>query len=254
MTCILDDDEVDIEAEIQRELDALEDDSLHIEDVEDETSTLETDESQGEDFPDSIQEYLLLLQSRTQNAEEEVKECEIILEKLPLGSSVKEDEALLSQRIKEELGDDYSENPLVIRDRVLSELEETELKEERERLAGDNKNEEDNQFALDIVRPAIIEEIQALEENAKQKLRDLEEKQAKKDQERELWYKERRQQDEARRKREQEARYERQLQFEASQEKLRKEQEVLKAKLEAEAREEEKKLQKMEEQFQMEIR
>lgn len=37
MTCILDDDEVDIEAEIQRELDALEDDSLHIEDVEDET-------------------------------------------------------------------------------------------------------------------------------------------------------------------------------------------------------------------------
>ena len=44
MTCILDDDEVDIEAEIQRELDALEDDSLHIEDVEDETSTLETDE------------------------------------------------------------------------------------------------------------------------------------------------------------------------------------------------------------------
>lgn len=41
-----------------------------------------------------------------------------------------------------------------------------------------------------------------------------------------MWYKERRQQDEARRKREQEARYERQLQFEASQEKLRKEQEV----------------------------
>ena len=31
---------------------------------------------------------------------------------------MKEDEALLSQRIKEELGDDYSENPLVIRHRV----------------------------------------------------------------------------------------------------------------------------------------
>lgn len=41
-----------------------------------------------------------------------------------------------------------------------------------------------------------------------------------------MWYKERRQQDEARREREQEARYERQIQFEASQEKLRKEQEV----------------------------
>ena len=46
-----------------------------------------------------------------------------------------------------------------------------------------------------------------------------------------MWYKERRQQDEARRKREQEARYERQLQFEASQEKLRKEQEVHSIKL-----------------------
>ena len=44
MTCILDDDEADIEAEIQRELDALEDDSLQIEDVEDESSTLITDE------------------------------------------------------------------------------------------------------------------------------------------------------------------------------------------------------------------
>ena len=35
MTCILDDDEADIEAEIQRELDALGDDSLFNEDVED---------------------------------------------------------------------------------------------------------------------------------------------------------------------------------------------------------------------------
>lgn len=44
MTCILDDDEADIEAEIQRELDALGDDSLHIEDVENDSSTLKTDE------------------------------------------------------------------------------------------------------------------------------------------------------------------------------------------------------------------
>lgn len=34
MTCILDDDEADIEAEIQRELDALGDDSLFTENVE----------------------------------------------------------------------------------------------------------------------------------------------------------------------------------------------------------------------------
>ena len=46
MTCILDDDETDIEAEIQRELEALEDDSLQIEDVEDNTSnnTVKTDD------------------------------------------------------------------------------------------------------------------------------------------------------------------------------------------------------------------
>ena len=46
MTCILDDDEADIEAEIQRELEALEDDSLQIEHVEDitTTSTVKTDD------------------------------------------------------------------------------------------------------------------------------------------------------------------------------------------------------------------
>ena len=44
--------------------------------------------------------------------------CTYIVHSFSTGSSVKEDEALLSQRIKEELGDDYSENPLVIRDRV----------------------------------------------------------------------------------------------------------------------------------------
>lgn len=31
---------------------------------------------------------------------------------------VKEDEALLTRRIKEELGDDYKENPLALRDQV----------------------------------------------------------------------------------------------------------------------------------------
>ena len=46
MTCILDDDEADIEAEIQRELEALGDDSLQIEDVEENTvtSTVKTEE------------------------------------------------------------------------------------------------------------------------------------------------------------------------------------------------------------------
>ena len=38
---------------------------------------------------------------------------------------------------------------------VLAELEETELREEREKAAKENKNEEDNQFALDIIRPGI---------------------------------------------------------------------------------------------------
>ena len=43
MTCISDDeDESEIEAEIQRELQALEDDSLHLEDLEDHLSSSET--------------------------------------------------------------------------------------------------------------------------------------------------------------------------------------------------------------------
>ena len=33
-------------------------------------------------------------------------------------SLIKEDEALLAKRIKEELGDEYKENPLVLRDQV----------------------------------------------------------------------------------------------------------------------------------------
>lgn len=44
MKCISDDEEGDIEAEIQRELDALQDDSLHVEDFEDDylqTTTIE---------------------------------------------------------------------------------------------------------------------------------------------------------------------------------------------------------------------
>ncbi|XP_078345883.1 leucine-rich repeat- and IQ domain-containing protein 1-like isoform X2 [Oculina patagonica] len=254
MTCILDDDEADIEAEIQRELDALGDDSLHIEDVENDNSTSKTDEAQENVLPDSIQEYLRLLQSRTEGVEEEVKECEIILEKLPSESLVKEDEGLLARRIKEELGDEYQENPLVLRDQVLAELEETELREEKEKIAKANKNEEDNEFALDIIRPGIIEEIQALEETAQQKLKDLEEKQAEKDQKRDEWYQKRRREDEARREREKEARLKRQVQFEAAQKKLLQEQEALQSKLEAEAREEEKKLQQMEEQFQVELR
>lgn len=46
MTCILDDGEADIETEIQRELEALGDDSLQIEDVEENisTSTVKTDD------------------------------------------------------------------------------------------------------------------------------------------------------------------------------------------------------------------
>jgi len=140
-------------------------------------------------------------------------------------SFITEDEALLSRRIKEQLGEQYKENPLVLREQVLAELEETELREEREKLAKENRNEKD-QYALDIIRPGIIEEIQALEETAQQQLKDLEEKQAEKIQKRDELYQERRQEEEARRKREKEARIQRQVQFEAAQKKLLQEQEV----------------------------
>lgn len=41
---------------------------------------------------------------------------------------------------------------------VLSELEEAELREEREKLAAENKNGEENKYALDIIRPGILDE------------------------------------------------------------------------------------------------
>ena len=72
----------------------------------------------------------------------------------------------------------------------------------------------------------IIEEIQALKETAQQKLKDLEGKQAEKDQKRDEWYQERRREEEARHEREKEARLQRQVQFEAAQKKLLQEQEV----------------------------
>ena len=38
---------------------------------------------------------------------------------------------------------------------VISELEEAELREEKEKLAAENKNGEENKYALDIIRPGI---------------------------------------------------------------------------------------------------
>ena len=40
---------------------------------------------------------------------------------------------------------------------VLSELEEAELREEREKLAAENRNREENKYALDIIRPGILD-------------------------------------------------------------------------------------------------
>lgn len=39
---------------------------------------------------------------------------------------------------------------------VLSELEEAELREDREKLAAENKDGEENKFALDIIRRGEI--------------------------------------------------------------------------------------------------
>ena len=47
MTCMLDEDEADIKADIQRERDALGNDCLHIEDLEDETSTTRSKSKRG---------------------------------------------------------------------------------------------------------------------------------------------------------------------------------------------------------------
>ncbi|XP_015748541.1 PREDICTED: leucine-rich repeat and IQ domain-containing protein 1-like [Acropora digitifera] len=228
MTCMLDEDEADIEADIQRELDALGNDCLQIEDLEDETPTTpRANEVKDNSLPDSIEQYLRLLHSRTEGAEEEVKECELILEKLPVNDGgLKDDEALLAKRIKDELGDDFEEQPLVLRDQVLSELEEAELKEEQEKQAAENRDEDKNMFALEVVRPGVIEEIQALEEKAQLELQELEKKQTGKFQEREKWYQERKEEEEARQEKERLARIQHQVEFEAAQDKLLKEQQV----------------------------
>lgn len=81
-------------------------------------------------------------------------------------------------------------------------------------------------FFYNELMPGIIEEIQALEETAQQQLKDLEEKQAEKDQKRDEWYQERRREEEARLAREKEARLQRQVQFETAQKKLLQEQKV----------------------------
>ena len=57
-------------------------------------------------------------------------------------------------------------------------------------------------------------------------MKDLEEKQAEKDQKRDEWYQERRREEEARLAREKEARLQRQVQFETAQKKLLQEQKV----------------------------
>lgn len=57
-------------------------------------------------------------------------------------------------------------------------------------------------------------------------MKDLEEKQAEKNQKRDEWYQERRREEETRQAREKEARIQRQVQFEAAQKKLLQEQEV----------------------------
>lgn len=57
-------------------------------------------------------------------------------------------------------------------------------------------------------------------------MKDLEEKQAEKNQKRDEWYQERRREEETRQAREKEARIQREVQFEAAQKKLLQEQEV----------------------------
>ncbi|XP_068673772.1 leucine-rich repeat and IQ domain-containing protein 1-like isoform X1 [Montipora foliosa] len=257
MTCMLDEDEADIEADIQRELDALGNDLLQIEDLEEDSLTavhVKENEAKDDGLPDSIQEYLRFLHSRTEGAEEEVRECELILKKLPPDGALKDDEALLTRRIKDELGDEFEEHPLILRDQVLLELEQAEIREEREKLAAESRDREENKFALDIIRPGVEEKIQALEQKAQQELMELEMKQTGKDQEREKWYQKRREEEEARQEREKLARIQRQVEFQVAQEKLLKQQQIVQAKLEMEAKEEERKLKEMEEKFEIEIR
>ncbi|XP_048585516.1 leucine-rich repeat and IQ domain-containing protein 1-like isoform X2 [Nematostella vectensis] len=204
MTKIAGDNDVDFEAEIQRELEAITEDDLEIVEIEElDESDIGSDITitKTYDLPDTLQEYLNAVHARLDGAEEGVRECDSVLELIPLDN--KGDEERLARKIKEALGDEY-EDPISLHNQVLSEINEEELNEEKQNA---------DSMALAVISPDVNDTTMALEVAAQQQIKELEKKQAAKIQHREALYAEMRKKEEERMSRERKERERRQQEF-----------------------------------------
>ncbi|KAK3699172.1 hypothetical protein QZH41_011874 [Actinostola sp. cb2023] len=251
MTRIVDDDEAEIEAEIQRELDAISADNLEIDDLEEsDLNAYEIIDKDANVLPDSIEEYLKFVHSRTEYVQQQVDECEDVLHERPLDDTKNEDQ-ILAKKIKEALGEDCHDNPLDIRNKVLSEINEAEEKEEKEKL---RRASCENNMTIDIIRPAISDQVRLLEETAEKQLQQLEEKQSRKKQERIEMYERMKREEDERLEKERNARKLRKEELEEAQKLLNRNQKVLQEKIEKEKKQEEQKLHVLKQEFQKEIK
>ncbi|PIK54220.1 hypothetical protein BSL78_08900 [Apostichopus japonicus] len=206
------DEDAEIEAEIQRELDA-----LNIEDLEDTLSSEEEgDEGETEELtnevPECINQFILRVQSRTDDIQQEISECDALLSKVVEVTDEEKDEYFYQSKELKEFAFRIGEDPEELRDRVIQELA-AEDEEDTKPLAlegpevkvlalegplfegrddtedgpvlalegpssGKPNSEEGNQLVLadpGTLEP-YMEPIQRFEETAKRSVRDFEER------------------------------------------------------------------------------
>eukprot|EP00794_Sanderia_malayensis_P018217 gene18217-20035_t len=198
------DEELDIEAEIQKELEAL--------DIEEDLDVVESGvgpllytessdvdieiEKDVEKYTSDVDEYLKIIQTDEQKTKQNLQETEEILLKSEnhLNSGIEE---LLKKKLRLELGSSRDalndEGLLKLRSEVFAEIEEQELEEEKE--FAKTSSQELNNLAVVVIRPDLIEEIERFEEEEKAKLKELREIQKEEEQYREEMVKKRKEEE-----------------------------------------------------------
>ncbi|XP_071956030.1 leucine-rich repeat- and IQ domain-containing protein 1-like [Antedon mediterranea] len=165
-----------IEDEIQRELDAL--DVNNLEEDDDEENIISDDDVIDEDVPDTVSNYLLRVQSRTEGFTKELEECDQILQ----DTSVLEKNEDFYYKSKElnELAFILGEDPEELRDRVISELENEDAVDVKITKQGEGDANLQQQKDYDITEEngkiAVIVEADILEQAAQKQIIELEEK------------------------------------------------------------------------------
>ncbi|XP_072047087.1 uncharacterized protein [Amphiura filiformis] len=273
-------DEAWIEAEIQRQLDALtpeDDNDQEDKDYQnpDEVPT-ETDEDDDVDIPDSVKQYLERVQHRSEDVEKDLQECDDLLEKATKNQSStnEEDEFYYESAELKELAFQLGEDPEELRDRVMSEVQKDELQDaedaeredaqsrlekeedEKEMLPSNQEEEEESSHEhpqKDTMVVAVTSASDRYEQAARAKIRELEGRHSQmdhvrhKDREQEL-------QVQARRDRQlEEARMLRHRELDAEQQKLAQEKKVTQAKAKAELEKETKEQEESLKKYQAEI-